>query len=113
MKLAQLQLPNGTLAAPTGIQHLQGDLPDTGKKVFQTGIDLLFYLAAFLAVVMVVISGIQWITSGGDPGKIASAKRRLLYSIIGLIVVAGAFLILNVLTGILGKNPTQILTPTP
>ena len=107
--LTQIQIPGGTLQAPSSIPS--GDLGQSGSKVFQTGLDLLFYLAAFLAVVMVVISGIQWIASGGDPGRIAGARKRLLYSIIGLLVVASAFLILNVLTGILGKNPTDILTP--
>lgn len=106
--LAQIQLPGGgTLQAPTGIQHLQGNLPETGKRVFQVSLDLLFYLAAILAIISIVMSGIQWITSGGEPSKIASAKKRLLYSIIGLVVVAGAFLIVKVILSVLGVVNTQ------
>lgn len=103
MKLAQFQIPGGSFPAPSGIPS--GNLNETGGPIFQVGIDLLFYLASFLAVVFIVVSGIQWITSGGDPVKIAAARRKLLYSIIGFLIVVGAFLILNILSGILGKNP--------
>lgn len=107
-ELAQIQLPGGSLQVPTGIQHLQGNLPETGKRVFQLSLDLLFYFAAILAIISIVISGIQWITSVGDPSKIASAKKRLLYSIIGLVVVAGAFLIVKVILSILGVEGAQL-----
>lgn len=109
MKLVQFQIPGGTLPAPSGIPS--GNLQESGPKFFQGSLDLLFYVAALLATIFVIFSGIQWITSGGDPIKIANAKKRLFYSIIGLLVVAGAFLILNIVTGILGKNSTEIFTP--
>ncbi len=113
MKLADLQIPNGdSLPVPSGIPtQLQGGLQDTGKHALQTGLDLLFIVAAVLAVIFVIFSGIEWISSQGDPSRIESAKKRLFYAIIGLIVVALAFLIFNAVSGILGKSSSNLLTP--
>src|SRR3989344_5862222 len=116
--LAQFKIPGqgGTqveVPIPTGIPtQLQGGLQDSGKAILQTGLSLLFYGAAILAIVFILISGIQWITSSGDPGKISSAKKKLLYSIIGLIVVAEAFLIFNVVGGVLNKDLSTLLSPS-
>jgi len=102
MKLAQFQIPGGNLNAPTGIPAtLKGKLEDSGSSIINTGLNLLFISAVILAVVFIIISGIQWITSSGNPEKISSAKKKLLYSIVGLIVIATAFLIFNVVKSIL------------
>ena len=45
----------------------------------------------FLA--MIIYSGFQMITSGGNEVKITSAKKRLLYSIIGLAIILASYAI--------------------
>ena len=110
MKLTQIQIPGGTLPAPSGLPpELQGGLQDTGKNLLQLGLSWLFIIAAVLALIFIIFSGIQWITSAGDPGKVADARKRLMYSIIGLIVVAGAFLIVKVITATLGVENQRFL----
>ena len=110
--LAQFQIPGGTLNAPTGIPpELQGGLAQSGKNILQTGLQLLFLGATLLAVIFILISGIQWITSSGDPDKISSAKKKLFYSIVGLVVVAGAFLIFNIVGSTLNKDLNTLLSP--
>jgi len=102
--------PGGDLPAPSGIPaSLQGNLGESGAKVLQTGLNLLFYGAVILAIVFIIYSGIEWITSTGDPNRIQSAKKRLLYAIVGLVVVSLAFLIFNLVAGVLGKSPGQLL----
>ncbi len=71
-------------------------------KVTSTIVDLLFYVAAFLAVVYLIIGGVRWITSRGDKTGIEAARKQIVAAIVGLVVVAGAFLILKVVFGILG-----------
>lgn len=39
-----------------------------------------------LAVLMIVVGGIKFATSAGDPSGVSSAKRTILYSVIGLVV---------------------------
>jgi hypothetical protein len=41
-----------------------------------------------VAVVMIIIGGLKYITSGGDSGNVTGAKNTILYAIIGLVIVA-------------------------
>jgi len=62
-------------------------------------------LAAILAVVVIVIAGFMYITSGGDPGKNEKAKGFLLNAIIGLLIAVGYWLILQAINpAILGGD---------
>ncbi len=38
------------------------------------------------AVFVLVIAGISFMTSGGEPNKIATARRMVLYAIVGIVV---------------------------
>jgi hypothetical protein len=42
---------------------------------------------AILAVIMIMISGLQWIFSAGNPPAIAKAKNQMMSAILGLILV--------------------------
>lgn len=41
-----------------------------------------------IAVVMVMISGVKYMTSQGDANAVASAKNTLLYALVGIVVAA-------------------------
>ena len=56
---------------------------DLGSFIFQ----ILLYFGIILAVIFIIIGGYKFITSGGDPGKAASARSTLIYAIIGLILM--------------------------
>jgi hypothetical protein len=49
-----------------------------------------------ISVIMIIYGGFRYITSGGDSGKVGSAKNTIIYAIIGLIVVVLAQVIVNV-----------------
>lgn len=51
-------------------------------------VNILSIIAGVAAVIMLIIGGLRYITSGGDSSSTASAKNTILYAIIGLIVVA-------------------------
>ena len=57
-------------------------------------------LAGFITVIMIVISGIQFITSSGNPEAAAAAKNRLVYAIIGFVVIILAFAILQIIDAV-------------
>ncbi len=52
-------------------------------------------ILAVLAILVIVIAGILYITSGGDEGRIQTAKTWLTYAIIGLIIALLAWVIVN------------------
>lgn len=48
-----------------------------------------------VAVIVIVIGGILYMTSSGDAGKVKKAKDTILYGIIGLVICALAYAIVN------------------
>lgn len=57
-------------------------------KIVQTVVTILSYIIGIAAVIMIIVSGFKYITSGGDSGKVSSAKSTLIYALIGLFIVA-------------------------
>lgn len=53
-------------------------------------------IAGILAVVMIVVAGIQWVTSGGNSEMISSAKKRIGGALIGLLIAYLSYTILNI-----------------
>jgi hypothetical protein len=58
-------------------------------------INLFLYAIGVLSVIMIVWSGLKYTTSRGDAEAVKSAKNTLLYAVIGIIVAALAFTIVN------------------
>ena len=58
------------------------------SKIVKAAINLLSLIVGVAAVVMIIISGLKYTTSGGDSSSVSSAKRSLLYAVIGLVIVA-------------------------
>ena len=56
----------------------------------QLVLQIIFGLIGSLAVLMIIISGVRYITSAGDPQKVNKAKDGILYSLIGIVVAASA-----------------------
>lgn len=105
--------PGENLTAPSGIpKALQGGLDTAGQSIFQTGINLVFLTAIILAVIVIMYSGIQWTLSGGDTQKIADARKRLMFAVLGLVVAGLSFFIVNTITAVLGGQPGNFFNPS-
>ena len=50
---------------------------------------------AIVCVVVMIICGVNYMTSSGDTGKVKKAKDTILYGVIGLVVCVLAFAIVN------------------
>lgn len=55
----------------------------------------VFEIVGAIAFLVLVISGLRYVLSGGDPGKMAQAKKSILYALIGLVVVLSAYAIVT------------------
>jgi len=53
-------------------------------------IDILLFIAGVAAVFFVIYGGIKFITSQGEPGKLAGARQTLIYAAVGLIISIAA-----------------------
>lgn len=59
----------------------------------------VFWIVGIVAVLFIIIGGISYALSAGDPGKISKAKDTVLYAIIGLVVVLVSFLVIQFVLG--------------
>ena len=65
------------------------------------GINIFSSLIGVAAVIMIMVGGFRYITSGGNDTAIAESKKTLVYAIIGLAIAALAQLIVKfVLTSV-------------
>lgn len=64
-----------------------------------TIINIFLVLAAIVAVIFLILGGIQYITSQGDEEKATKAKNTILYAVIGLIVIGISAAIANFAIG--------------
>lgn len=64
----------------------------------------IFALSGIAAVILIIISGIRLLVSGGDPVAVGKARRSLYYSILGFVIVLGSFLILRVISFVTGAE---------
>lgn len=53
------------------------------RGIFNT----VYFIAGAIAVIVIILSGINYITANGEPARITKAKRSLLYGVIGLCIV--------------------------
>ena len=51
-------------------------------------IGILSWIVGIAAVIVIILSALKYITSGGDSNKTGEAKKTLIYAIIGLLVAA-------------------------
>lgn len=99
MKELALTLPGGTAIQPKGLPS--GGLPAVSK--FVNGAITMFLLVGIVSCLFFLIwGGMQWTTSGGDKAKVAAARSRITFAIIGLLVMLLSFGILGVMATFFG-----------
>jgi len=64
-----------------------------------TVINIFSLVVGVVAVIMIIVGGLKYITSGGDSGNVTGAKNTILYAVIGLVVVALAQFIVKFVLG--------------
>jgi hypothetical protein len=74
-------------AAPAGSSSVE--------TVIKRSINVFSAIIGIVAVVMIMVGGLKYITSQGDATSTASAKNTILYAAIGLVVVALAQVIVR------------------
>jgi hypothetical protein len=72
--------------------------------IFGFAINWLLIFAGVIALIIVILSGIKYITAGGDQKKLDTAKRTLTYALLGLILIFISFLIITLIGYITGAT---------
>lgn len=95
---------------PAGLNELE--------NVFKNVVTVSVYLGFIALLVMLVIAGFKYITSSGDQKAISSAHNTAQWALMGLLFLAGAWLMLQLLAAFTGIEAlktfdVQTLPPNP
>lgn len=94
--------PPGT---PANTICIQNPLSSSNILVIIGGIiNWIFTISLSVAAIMYVVAGYRFITAAGDPEKIITAKKMVLWVSIGLAIVAASKGIVSLIGLLLGMN---------
>ena len=81
--------------------------------VFSTVIDWTAIIAGMVVLIYLIIAGVKYITSAGDPGKTEEAQKQIISAIIGLAIVVLAYALTRVVGNLLGIGEFTLTGLTP
>lgn len=110
--IAQLKIPGSSAMIQVPSNVPEAIRPNPSADVFESsgaalisfGFNWIFILGIMAAFVMFMWGGVEWISSRGDAAKLAAAKKRILYSIIGVVVIMLAYVIVRTVITVLGRD---------
>jgi heme O synthase-like polyprenyltransferase len=88
---SQISIPGGDIKIP------KTDLPENAQEFIV--LNIVFGVIAAVAVLVIVIAGLQFILSRGEPQKTATARNTIIYASIGLALAFFAFAIVRFVLG--------------
>jgi hypothetical protein len=102
-----------TLPALAGAQFKQPTSGETGLpsnsiyNILSNGMKWLLGLVGIIGVIGFAIAGIMYLTAAGDEGRIETAKKAMLMSIVGVVVALVGLVALGAASGLLGGTSTS------
>jgi len=90
---------NQTIAPKIGIDLKISELLTNGGINL---IDLIFFFIGLVFLVNILLAAYEFISCGGDPKKVQAASTRLINGIVGVLIALASFIIIRVVTEILG-----------
>lgn len=81
------------------------------EGVYKQILGIIVSLAILALFVMLLVGGFKFLTSGGDPKATAGAKQTMTYAIMGIALMAVAYLIFRLIEFYLGIQITVFTIP--
>lgn len=102
----------GQIPAPPGVEKW-GGLTGGGLVNFLNAIlRVLIIVAGIWVLINIILAGYQFIGAAGKPEEIQKAWAKIWQSLLGLLFVAGAFVLAAIFGQIIFGDPTAIIMPT-
>ncbi len=83
------------------------------SNFIQNALLLVFTVGAFIVLLMLIIGAYEWMTSGGDKEAVGKARNRIINALIGLVILAIAFALVNLIGVFTGLNLRNLTVPGP
>lgn len=101
MKEFALSVPGyGNIPAPREIQRIP--IATYGGNIIWLALELFLLAALLLSLFMLIWGGFRFMTSGGNKQDLDLARKTIVLSIIGLLIVVLSFAIINFIAGFFG-----------
>lgn len=71
-----------------------GSVPTNKKTVYDLisqGIQIVLGFVGIIFMILIIIGGLQWMTSSGDQTKVEKAKKTITSATIGLVLILAAY----------------------
>ena len=82
------------------------------QQLLSNGINLIFAVAAILALVFLIIGGVKWLTSQGEKEAVNKARETIVAAVVGLVIIFLSYLIINfVLNLFVGASLNNLQLP--
>lgn len=104
---SQPQTSQGSITNPALGETLQSALLADSpisffSKILSNLITLGFIIGSIIFFVMLILGGIQWISSGGDKQGLEAARGRISNALIGIVILFSAFAVFTLLETFFG-----------
>lgn len=73
-------------------------------NIIASVIEIILSFLGIIFIVLILISGVNWMTAHGNEEKVSKAKDTILNLVIGLILVLGAFAITYLVSNLLSNK---------
>lgn len=100
--LAQITNP----ALTNEVQNLESD--NFLSQLISTVITAGLVIGSIVFMFMLLMGGLQWITSGGDKNGLEAARGRILHALVGLIVLFVMFVVISLVETLFNVNILEI-----
>ena len=71
------------------------NLPKGGSFSITNILNVVYGVAGVVAVIYIIVAGIQYATSNGDPAKASRALKTIIFALVGLAIVIAAAALTN------------------
>jgi ascorbate-specific PTS system EIIC-type component UlaA len=106
---ARAELTNPVVESSFGSGSEEAASGSTFAEYFVFFWNALISIGAIMVLVFFVWGAIEWISSGGDKGKVENARNRITQAVIGLIILVGSYAIIGFIGEIFFGDTFSIL----
>lgn len=103
--------PIGKIAAPSHIDNV-GDLESGGVvRLLNSILKTAMVVAGIWVLINLILAGFAYVASGDKPEEITKAGQKIYMSIIGLVIIVGAFTLSAIIGWLVYGDASAILSP--
>jgi len=94
--VTQQRLPcTDTAACNNSLNPIAGDFGLALNTLWGQILTIMYLVLGALAVIMLIIAGIQYIISSGQPELVKKARQNIINTILGILILGGSYAIIR------------------